>query len=589
LVDTLEIRGSQVPGAVSVIVLGVWDGHDAGAALLVDARLVAAVNEERFSRRKLEIRFPADSIACCLRMAGLRPCDVDAVACSTSDIAKTLGRFWPGSKERYYAVRRRKTLPGAATRLTRAAKLTITQWPTSGATKRLSRFAIHRELRALGLGATEVSVEDHHRCHALTAAIGSGWPAATVLTIDGLGDGLSSTVGVYRDGSYEPLAVTPAWCSLGVLFEQVTNLLNMRELEDEGKVMALADYASPVPDAENPMLELMQVDGLRLNSSFKGRSLRRHLERLLWRHPNEQFAYMAQRLVERIGSALAGAAVAATGIPRVALAGGVASNIKMSRRILARDDVEDVYVFPHMGDGGLAVGAAWSHAVARGIQPATDIDPRRLGPAYDDAVIVAAARQRGLTLVEPPDLPADVARRLAHHQVVLWFQGAMEYGPRALGNRSVLARPDSVAIRDRINQLLKKRTWYQPFCPSILESDARAVFEDLKGAPNRDMTMAYTVCRTRRPALCGVSSLDGACRPQIVSDDEPGLFGELLREVRRHWGLAALLNTSLNIHGEPLVNTPDQAFDVYERSGADALVIGRHLVGRADVDSLAVN
>jgi carbamoyltransferase len=158
------------------------------------------------------------------------------------------------------------------------------------------------------------------------------------------------------------------------------------------------------------------------------------------------------------------------------------------------------------------------------------------------------------------------------------MQGRMEYGPRSLGHRSVLARPDRPALRDRLNLVLKRRVWYQPFCPSLLESAARLVLADFTGSPNRHMTMAYMVAPAYRAAMSGVTSADGSCRPQMVADAAPGPFADLLRSLRERLGIGAVLNTSFNLHGSPLVCTPDDALDVLAATGADALAIGPFLV-----------
>jgi carbamoyltransferase len=233
-----------------------------------------------------------------------------------------------------------------------------------------------------------------------------------------------------------------------------------------------------------------------------------------------------------------------------------------------------------MGDGGLAAGAAMLAAREDNRAVEVGLDDLGWGPSYADADIRSLLDRERVAYNACPHVIEAVADLLHSGRVVLWFQGRMEYGPRALGHRSVLARPDSPALRDRLNLLLKRRVWYQPFCPSILESDARAMFEDWNGAPNRHMTMAYMVRETHRAALAGVVNVDGSCRPQIVGDDAEGPFAALLREVRRRTGTGALLNTSFNIHGEPLVCTPDEALRVFHRSGADALAIGPYLVLR---------
>jgi carbamoyltransferase len=562
-----------------VNILGIWDGHDSGAALLQDGEVRFAINEERLTRRKLEIVFPERSIRACLDHSGLGPAEIHVVAASTSDPAKTIGRLWPGSKERYYNVRRRKTLPGPLAGLTRALKYRITEWPPNAASSALSRRALKHRLTRHGLGHANLQLVDHHEAHAAAAAWAADFAPCAVLTIDGLGDGLSATISAFRDGRLQRVAVSPARYSIGVFFEHVTNLLNMRELEDEGKVMALADYAAPIADADNPLLPLLRVrDGV-IETAAAGHRLRQVLARVHWRFANEQFAYLAQKAVENAVVALARDAVRLTGLRRVALAGGGVSNVKSTRRVRLLSEVEDIFVFPHMGDGGLALGAAVAAAAALG-QPGRFSGRLDLGPAYDERTIDSSLRAAGLPAERVGDLPRRVALALAEAEIVMWFQGAMEYGPRALGQRSVLARPDRQDIRDRLNLALKRRVWYQPFCPSLLESEAPRVLADWTGGRNRAMTMAYAVAQPYRCQMAAVMSVDGTCRPQIVADDDPGPFAELLREARRLWQVGAVLNTSFNIHGEPLVCAPNEAIDVFLRSGADALAIGPYFVRR---------
>ena len=565
-------------------VLGIWDGHDAGAALFQDGRVQFAVNEERLTRRKLEIRFPDLSIEACLAFARLDPRAVQLVAASTTDPAKTLGRWWPGSKERYYAVRRRKAPPGPLAGVTRSMKYRMTEWSPGAVSRRLSAVALRRSLAADGLGGAALRLVDHHEAHAAAAACAARWPSCAVVTIDGLGDGLSATVSAFREGRLQRVAASPARHSLGVFFEHVTNLLNMRELEDEGKVMALADYAAPVPDADNPLLPLVRVEDGVIATACAGHALRRALAAIHWRYSNEQFAYMAQRVVEATCVALARDAIRLTGERRLALAGGVVSNVKATRRIRRLPDVEDIYVFPHMGDGGLALGAAVVAASQSGERIDLDLSRLDLGHGYETGEIEEALRAAPLAAERVADLASRVADLLAEGRIVMWFQGRMEYGPRALGHRSVLARPDRRDLRDRMNLALKRRVWYQPFCPSMLESEAPRVLSDWTGGRNRSMTMAYEVSRCHRDRLAGVTSVDGTCRPQFVPDSDAGEYAELLRRAGRLWGVAAVLNTSFNIHGEPLVCSPAEAIDVFQRSGADALAIGPFLVSRGGTE-----
>ena len=219
---------------------------------------------------------------------------------------------------------------------------------------------LRRQLERHGLTRAELQIVDHHRGHAIAAAAASGFSECAVLTIDGLGDGLSATISRFAGGRLERVAESSARNSIGVFFEHVTSLLNMRELEDEGKVMALADYAAPVADADNPMLPWVRVvDGV-VRTAWPGHAFRRPLARVHWRFANEQFAYLAQRTVEHAAMALARDAVRLTGCARLALAGGVVSNVKATRQVRRLPEIGEIYVFPHMGDGGLALGAAVS-------------------------------------------------------------------------------------------------------------------------------------------------------------------------------------------------------------------------------------
>jgi carbamoyltransferase len=563
-----------------MVILGIWDGHDAGAACLVDGRVAAAVNEERLTRRKLEVGFPTQSVGACLAQARVAATDVQVVAASTSDPAKALERLMPWSRERYYRVRRRQVPPGTFAFATRWIKRRVTPWSPTALSRAVSRAVLGRHIASLGFRPGTLRLFDHHHCHAIAAAHASGFDRCGVVTIDGLGDGVSATVGRFEHGRIERLATSRAGDSLGVFFEHVTELLNMRELEDEGKVMALADYAAAIPDADNPLLSLFVVRDGCITTTQSTAQMSRTLRRVHWCAPNERFARLAQRTVEVVSMALVRDAVRITGCSRVALAGGVASNVKTNRSIRLLPEVEDVYVFPHMGDGGLAIGAAIAAYAECGTGPTVHVDPRAVSSGHAREEMWAALSRQSLSVCEPADLAAEVATRLAAGQIICWFQGGMEYGPRALGQRSIIARPDSPKVKDRLNLILKRRIWYQPFCPSLLSSEAPRLFDDWGPGPNssRTMTMAYMTATEQRDALAGVINVDGSCRPQLVPDDEDSAWARLLLAMKARTGVGAVLNTSFNIHGEPLVNTPDQAVDVFLRGGADALVMGPFLV-----------
>ena len=557
-------------------ILGIWDGHDSGAAIIKDNRIEVALNEERLTRRKLEIRFPENAIAGCLEQVKLTPAEIDHVAVSTYDFSKTMARIFPSTKEDYYLIRRRKKEPGALSNLKKKAKYTLTEYGPHPLTKRLSELSIRRSLRRLGFTNCGIHLVDHHLCHAAAAAFCSGFDDALVITIDGIGDALSGTISTLSDKKLARITAIPGKHSLGIFFEHVTNLMNMRELEDEGKVMAIANYAYPIPDDENPLLALIEIDGVTVRCKYSTLRMYNELKKLLWRFPSEQFAYMAQRTLEVKIVALVKNALSATGRTRVALAGGVFSNIKVNMLIRLLPEVEACFVFPHMGDGGLALGAAVSANHALQGTSTYPLDDVFLGKDYSADEIQAALNASGFQYTVHENIEEEAAKLIAEGHIIFWFQGRMEYGPRALGHRSILALPNSKRIKDVLNLRLKMRVWYQPFCPTMLEEDARRYLEDYD-TPNRFMTMGYRVKEDKRDELEGVISVDGSCRPQIITDTA-SRYGKMLSTVKALTGRGVVLNTSFNIHGEPLVCSPAEALDTLKRTGNDYLVMGNYLV-----------
>jgi carbamoyltransferase len=553
--------------------LGLWDGHDSGAALARGNEVIVAINEERLTRRKLEVLFPRQSIMACLEYAKLMPADIKEVAYTTTDFAKTLTRNFPALKEEYYRIRRRKTVPSILTPFKKSAKYRLTQLFPSRWTRAASNRAVRKELSKLGFHDITLHCVDHHAAHAAGAYF-SGFESAAVLTLDGIGDGFSGAVYRFEKGRLDLISTIPGASSLGIFYEHVTNLMNMRELEDEGKVMALSNLAYPVPDDENPMLPWVKVHGMSIEVAHSAHALYHRLKEVYWQFPSEQFCYMAQRTLERRAIELVQNVMQTTGLPNLVFSGGVASNIKVNRLIRNLPEVKDLFVFPHMGDGGQAAGAAVFMSAQETKLRSYSANNFLLGPSFDDHQIESVLKKSKFAYERSPNIVETAAQRIAAGQIVFWFQGRMEYGPRALGARSILALPNSVKIRDDLNLKLKKRVWYQPFCPSMLEEDAQEMLEDfLEGSPDRYMNSAYMVKESYREKLAGILGFDGTCRPQIVKD-QTSIFGQLLLGVKRLTGVGALLNTSMNIHGQPLVCSPTDALRAFEQSGGQWLMMG---------------
>ena len=567
------------------LVLGIWDGHDAGAALVRGDEILFAINEERLTRRKLEVGFPSRAIETCLKAAGLVPGEIATVAVSTTDPAKTLTRLFPGLKEQYYLIRRRKLAPRRADPFKKAFKYRLTELGPNTLSRMLSRKHLAGRLKALGFSGYHLELVDHHFSHAASAAMCCGFPEALVMTLDGVGDGLCGSIWVWKGGELERLATLPGGRSLGIFFEHVTNLMNMRELEDEGKVMALANFAYPIPDTENPLLEIIGIRGLEIVSPYNSTEMFRALRSILWRYPSEQFAYMAQRVLEKNVVALAKGAIERTGMNRLAVAGGVFSNVKMNMRLAELPSLERLFIFPHMGDGGLAIGAALAanralHGISSCRLPHLYLGPEIVEPVAHSSSCIAPTIN-----AEPPtprilqDPAAEAARLILAGEIVLWFQGRMEIGPRSLGHRSILARPDQRAIKDRLNLVLKKRVWYQPFCPSMLIEDAPALLEtegqELRD--NRFMTMGFRVRPERLALMEGVINVDGTCRPHFVGDEDPR-YRSLLLRIKEALGYGVLLNTSFNLHGEPMVCSTAEAVEMQHRTGIRHMIMEDRLI-----------
>lgn len=566
-------------------ILGIWDGHDSGVVVLKDDKILFAINEERLSRRKLDVSFPKKSIEYALNYLSLKKEDIKIIALSTTEFAKTLWRFFPSLKESYYLLRRRKKEFSNFDSFRKSLKYKITEIQLDPFSRNLSRFVTNRNLKRLGFNDFKLFFYDHHLCHAVTAAFTSGFEKALVITIDGIGDNLSGTISKFEKGKLERIKSISGKDSFGIFFEHVTNLMNMRELEDEGKVMALANYALKIEDEENPLLQFFKVEGLDVKAKYGSLRTYKELKRILWKYPSEQFAYMAQRTLEVKITEWVRNAVKETGLHKLCLAGGTCSNIKVNMLLKNLPEVEDIYVFPHMGDGGLAMGSAMlANYELNGVYK-YDFKDVFLGPEFSNEYVKSLLEKRNPDNIKyeyVEDIEKKVARLIYDGNIVLWFQGRMEYGPRALGSRSILAPPQSEEIKNELNLVQKKRVWYQPFCPTMLLEDAKELLEDLKGTPNAFMTMGYMVKKEKQNLIKGVINIDGSCRPQILTEYN-SRYARLLIEYKKLSGLGVILNTSFNLHGEPLVCSPEDALNTFLRTKAKYLVLENYLVWKTEV------
>ncbi len=568
-------------------VVGVWDGHDAGAALVIDGRVVLALNEERLSGRKLDVGFPTRALAAIRAAAGNRRI---AWAPTTSDPAKTLTRTFPSLKEKYYRHRRRLEPPGAFHGVTARAKYSLTQLATNNFLRSHTRRYFARQL---GVPVSDVFLVDHHEAHAASAAFWPEWKAdALIVTLDGIGDGESGSVWEWseRTASLKKLISIPGSASLGLFFEHVTNELQMRPLEDEGKVMALATYAAEIPHAKNPFLSWFTLTtdsaGLPLlRCTIPPAQMAKAVAHVVWCTPREQVCRMAQQTLEAIVPRFFALLAEATGKNCFGYAGGVASNIKVNRLIRSVPGIDRLEICPAMGDGGLPLGAAlqvWRQVTGQRPAPFLDF---RLGTDRGDLGIDAAAvaRRTGAILSFPSDIARAAAERIAAGEIVMWAQGRMELGARALGARSIVARANSVAARDDLNLRLKRRVWFQPFCPTILLSEAPGLLADYRGPrdANFHMTTGFLTTPRGRSALAGAIGPDGSCRPQMVAENPLDPWYRLLAGVREFTGTGAVINTSLNLHGKPMADDAEGVVEAWLESGVQHLALGSAFLSKS--------
>jgi carbamoyltransferase len=558
-----------------MIVLGINDGHDSGVCLFQDGRVVLCSSEERRLNVKNYAGVPAQSIAAVFRRSGIDPRSVDLVALS-SRIRTTVPT--PGYKPIY-------------TVLNLLSSLGRTGWGTALGRRLLPLLRKRRALLACladhGLAGRPVTAFDHHLCHAATAYFHRPWAGpATVLTLDGAGDGLCATVSVGRGDNLEVVARTPKFHSPAAwMYSAVTAHLGLRPYEHEYKVMGMAPYGQPEV-CSDVLRRAFAVEGL----EFRNRAgriaggMQRYLLNRLAGQRFDNVAGACQQVFEELMLRWVGNALQATGVPRVAAAGGAFLNVKANKLIREAPGVEGLYVYPASDDGGTPVGAAvlgYLHLCRqKGAEPRLEL-PRDmyLGLEFSEAEMQAAAEASGLPYRRMADPAAEVAGLLAEGKIVARFAGREELGPRALGNRSILADPRDLRVIRKLNFAIKHRDFWMPFAASVLEEDAARYVRGLSPWAYYMIEAFDTTPEGADSLIAGVHPFDQTIRPQVVEGLNPG-YRDLIRAFRARTGVGGVLNTSFNLHGYPIVGTPEVALDTLKKSDLDAVAVGPVLVSK---------
>jgi len=585
-----------------MIILGVSSQHDAGAAVLIDGTIRAAINEERLNREKLYWGVPARSVAEVLKVAGARVADVDAVAFANLMGGARVDSFAAAAAEpvmRAFQEAAEWGIGGLVGGTQAGVHFIRAVYPYLGRMNRV-RGETETFLRN-GLGFSgEIAPRDHHLCHAASAYFTSGWDLCTVVTMDAAGDGYCSRVYAGRGGRLVPVHQVPFYHSIASYYGYATHLCGFTEGRHEGKVTGLAAHGNPERTAA-VFTRMIAYDPQRFQHVNRGGYLMRAIGRLrrdLAGAPRQDIAAGAQRHLEEQVVPYVRDAVRRTGQGNVALAGGLFANVKLNQRLRELPEVTGVWIHPHMGDGGLAVGAALALWVEGAPTPAVPGKPEAapapgvgrwadvyLGPAWPSAEVERTLQATpGVSWRRRPDPEREIARLLAAGKVVARCAGRMEYGPRALGNRSILYQATDPTVNDWLNARLR-RTEFMPFAPVLLAEDAPDYLEDFDGRSSyaaEFMTITYDVtdrCRREAPAVVHV---DGTARPQVVTAGGNPPLRRILEHYKALTGLAVLINTSFNMHEEPIVCSPQDALRAFLDGRLDVLALEEFIVERKE-------
>jgi carbamoyltransferase len=586
------------------LVLGVSaDYHDSAAALVLDGVPVLAVEEERFSRVKHDPALPQHAIRWVLEEWGVQPGDLSSVA------------FYSKPFTMYDRVL--SSLGAAGPRALPALARAVSTW---GRRKLWVEYRLDRVLSGLGLPLPPVVYAEHHQSHAASAFFVSPFDSAAVLTSDGVGEWATSSIAVGEGARLELIRQMLYPDSVGLFYSAMTAYCGFEVNDGEYKLMGLAPFGAPrFRRVMEDHLIRLHADGsvhlgrkwFRLGSAqsmlrpgvadFLGGPARRPHEPLTDREAD--IARSAQDLLEEAMLRTARHAFELTGQRRACLAGGVALNCVANRRILEDGPFDDIWVQPAAGDGGGSLGAAlWAHHVVLGrprvVDPLDRMSGALLGPAYSTAEIAAWLDRNGVRYERFEDLDrlcGLVAAGLSTGAVVGWFRGRMEFGPRALGGRSILADPRDSAMIARINASVKGREGFRPFGPAVLAERAAEWFDLDRPSPymlrTAEVRSAVPVAAGGGPfeeriaaggsALPACTHVDGSARVQTVDHERFPDFHRLLTAFEQQTGVPVLLNTSFNVRGEPIVRTPADALRCFRRAGLDLLVLEDCLVTAA--------
>ncbi len=574
----------------SVTVFSFSDGHDAGAALLRDGKVLAALQEERPQNVKHYDGTPQFSMKEVFKIAKVHPSEVDIIA--ITNLVRVHSPSFHKSKNLaglpeesqissriWWALHLLGYVPFVSTHT--FAKLYV---------KVLHKFReirqIKKVLQDLDLLNKETVFMEHHLSHASAAYRSCPWAyddPTLVLTADGAGDGLSSTVSVTEKGEIRRVASSTSYDSLGnAFYGAITVYLGLKPWEDEYKTMGLAPYGNPKPciAAMRRTIRLNLTAPLEFQNTISP-FIQSKLQTILRGQRFDNIAAAAQQHLEDLLVTWIRNAIDKFDLHRIACSGGVFLNVKANKRIIEMPEVDDLFVYPAAGDDGTAIGAGlqayFKYCKRDGIKPEkVPITNLYYGPSFSDEQILQTLKETGLikNAEYHKEIDSLVGKSIADGKIVARFSGRLEFGPRALGNRSILADARNLKTVRRINFAIKHRDFWMPFAPTLFEDCVEDYLENPRSAPY--MIMAFDTTNKREDIVAAIHSSDKTCRPQTLQKDWNSSYWKVLCSFQDETGVGGLLNTSFNIHGYPLVCTPAQALWTFKNSQLDGLALGNY-------------
>ncbi len=545
--------------------------HDSSACMVRDGELLFAVAEERISRLKHDATFPKNAIRACLDFVKVRAEQLDEVCFGW----QTAGPVFRHDLKCYATGKMPLTyLNGLNSTLH-----FLSMWHQQSGAKKFAQQC--------GPTKAKMRFVDHHLAHAISAYAYSGFDEAAVVIMDGRGAWEATTIWHGQNGRLDPVLMIPFPDSVGYFYSAFTEFLGFQPNSDEWKVMGLAPYGKPGVDLSS-FIDLkaapyrVHTKQLSANGAtpFAGMTALLGPARIAESDIDERhkdIAYAVQDACETAMMSVVQMAIDKTRCRNVCLAGGVALNSKANGKIIASGLVGKMFVQPAAADDGVALGAALAHCLDdNGKLPNKPMRHGYWGPCFDDEAIESALRTYKLRYARLPDPASAAAELLSQGKILGWFQGRMEFGPRALGSRSILADPRDPEMNAKVNKAVKFREWWRPFAPSIKKEAAGEYLESATDSPF--MILTAQVRPEKRGVIPSVTHVDGSARPQTVEKEINPLYWRLIDEFGKRTGVPVIMNTSFNLRGEAIVHTPTDAIRTFFSSGMDALVIGSFLV-----------